>query len=222
MYRSNRSWTTRPLLVSTVALVTFGLGPAVAVSATIASVTRLDGTAILSKGARYIPGSEGALLKTGDRLLVLEGGQATVQFDDYCVYTLTDQEILDIKDLSTCAQGVGGEYRPDLAVAIPASLETSAGTGTEDEPALQPDALSTGDQTAVAGTTGSETGTTGTAGAAGGGAQAAGAAGGSTGGFVVGLSIPAMTALAIIGGVAVVESMRSHSTDDPQPEPLSK
>ncbi|HPB76985.1 MAG TPA: hypothetical protein PLY96_17260, partial [Chromatiaceae bacterium] len=55
-----------------------------------AKISRVDGNAIASQDARYLPAREGMALKEGDRLMVLENSTAIVTFTDGCQYTLKD------------------------------------------------------------------------------------------------------------------------------------
>lgn len=208
--------------------------PAVPANANlIASITRIDGTAIISNGTLYSPASEGTRLKPGDRLIVLDGGQATVHFSDHCHYLQTDQNILDIVEQSTCELGQGGEYRPDLTVVEPPEVEIAISTGVEEEVTFDFSTLQATDplQTsvvvepvaagAVSGT--AATGAVPASGAAGA-ASAAGIAGaaGGAGAVSIGLSMPALTALAITGGFGILEATVLKTSDEPQPVPLSQ
>jgi hypothetical protein len=74
---------------------------------------RVDGTVIASQDARYIPAREGLSLKEGDRLMVLADGKAIVRFLDGCEYSLADQAVLVVQNVSTCAANGSGVYRVD-------------------------------------------------------------------------------------------------------------
>jgi hypothetical protein len=99
--------------VGTVLLTGLGIvGMAMAADqAPIAKLVRVDGTVIASQDARYIPAREGMSLKEGDRLMVLADGKAIVRFLDGCEYSLTDQAVLVVQDVSTCASNGSGVYR---------------------------------------------------------------------------------------------------------------
>ena len=75
----------------------------------------VDGVAMMSEGARYVPVSEGRSIKLGDRLMLLEGGRAAIWYGDTCEYFLGDREVLDVTETSPCVAGLGGQFRPEIA-----------------------------------------------------------------------------------------------------------
>jgi hypothetical protein len=79
----------------------------------VARLVRVDGTAIASQDARYVPAREGMSLKEGDRLMVMEGSNAVIRFTDGCKYTLADQAVLVVQGISTCASSGAGIYQVD-------------------------------------------------------------------------------------------------------------
>jgi len=83
-----------------------------------AKVTRVDGNAIASQDARYLPAREGMALKEGDRLMVLENSTAIVSFADGCQYTLKDMGVLVVQKTSTCALNGVGVYNFDPRTAV--------------------------------------------------------------------------------------------------------
>lgn len=83
-----------------------------------AKVTRVDGNAIASQDARYLPAREGMALKEGDRLMVLENSTAIVSFADGCQYTLKDMGVLVVQKMSTCALQGAGVYNFDPRTAV--------------------------------------------------------------------------------------------------------
>lgn len=88
-----------------------------AASEAMGRLVQIEGTAMISQGDRYLPGSEGTFLKEGDRLFALEGSEAILLFADACRYRLGDDRVLDVGPQSPCALGLGGEYRPGLVAA---------------------------------------------------------------------------------------------------------
>ncbi len=83
-----------------------------------AKISRVDGNAIASQDARYLPAREGMTLKEGDRLMVLEGSSAIVSFADGCQYTLKDMGVLVVQKMSTCALQGAGVYSFDPRSAV--------------------------------------------------------------------------------------------------------
>jgi hypothetical protein len=84
----------------------------------IATFSRIDGFAVVSQGAQYIKAHEGMPLSEGDRLMMLEGGTATIVFKDGCQYQIADDELLSIGATSTCASKGAGSLKIDPTTAI--------------------------------------------------------------------------------------------------------
>ncbi|MGB4336787.1 MAG: hypothetical protein WBJ41_18300 [Chromatiaceae bacterium] len=90
------------------------IGMAVAADqAQVATLVRIDGAAIASQDAKYVPAREGMTLKEGDRLMVLEGGSAILAFADGCQYELGEMAMLAVQGISTCAAKGVGVYKVD-------------------------------------------------------------------------------------------------------------
>ena len=96
-----------------------GMGLALAADqASIATVARVDGTAVVSQDARYVPARQGMILNEGDRLMVLEGGSAILTFADGCQYELGSMAMLTVSGVSTCAADGAGVYKVDPESAV--------------------------------------------------------------------------------------------------------
>lgn len=95
------------------------VGMAVAADqAQVAKLVRNDGSAVVSRDAKYIPAREGMTLKEGDRLMVLEGGGAILAFADGCQYELGEMAMLAVEGISPCAANGVGVYKVDPKSAI--------------------------------------------------------------------------------------------------------
>lgn len=70
----------------------------------IGEIMRIEGSAMISQGTRYVDALEGMALRAQDRILVLEGGSALLQFTDGCQYSVRDSELLTIGVESACAE----------------------------------------------------------------------------------------------------------------------
>ncbi len=81
--------------------------------AQVATLVRIDGAAVASQDAKYVPAREGMTLKEGDRLMVLEGGSAILAFTDGCQYELGQMAMLAVQGISTCAANGVGVYKVD-------------------------------------------------------------------------------------------------------------
>ena len=84
----------------------------------VGSFARIEGVAVVSKGAQYVKAQEGMPLNEGDRLMVMEGGKAVLSFKDGCSYEVADNEILTIGATSTCASNAVGSYKVDPHSAV--------------------------------------------------------------------------------------------------------
>jgi hypothetical protein len=77
-----------------------------------AVVSKIEGNAVASQGERYVTVHDGMRLVEGDRLMVLEGGQAVVTFNDGCRLDLPEMAILSVQAGSICALNGVGVYQP--------------------------------------------------------------------------------------------------------------
>ena len=98
--------------------LTLGLG-AVSAAEPVGTLSRVEGFAFVSQGAQYVAGREGMSLKEGDRVMVMDGGNAIISFADGCKYSLADNEVLSLGGTSTCASDSDGSYKIDPYVAAP-------------------------------------------------------------------------------------------------------
>jgi hypothetical protein len=69
----------------------------------VANVSRITGDAVVSKGAKYVSGTEGMGLTVGERIMSLAGSTTVIQYRDGCRYTLEANELLTIDDESPCS-----------------------------------------------------------------------------------------------------------------------
>jgi len=70
----------------------------------IGSVTRLQGVVMVNQGEKYTTAYEGTGLSPGDRVMTLDGGTATLTFDDGCVYTIESNRIFKLTSTSPCGK----------------------------------------------------------------------------------------------------------------------
>ena len=93
-------------IAATLVAVSMALAlPVSQAAAPVASFARINGHALVSKGGQYVEAKEGMSLAEGDRLMVMEGGSATIVFADDCRYQMEDNEVLTIGATSTCSGG---------------------------------------------------------------------------------------------------------------------
>ena len=74
-----------------------------------ATVARIEGEAVASKGAEYITANEGMVLRTGQRIMALAQSSAVLQFSDGCRYKIEANELLIVERESPCALGLVAE-----------------------------------------------------------------------------------------------------------------
>lgn len=74
----------------------------------VASLARIEGSAVVSKGSQYVSATEGLGLKVGERVMSLAASATTIQFSDGCRYVLEANQLLTIEDKSPCALGLVG------------------------------------------------------------------------------------------------------------------
>jgi hypothetical protein len=100
------------------ACLTLGFG-VVSAAEPVGTLSRIEGTAFVSQGAQYVPGREGMALNEGDRVMVMDGGNAIISFTDGCAYSLADNEVLSLGATSTCASESEGSYKVESYAAAP-------------------------------------------------------------------------------------------------------
>ena len=107
-----------PLLLAAGLAAGFGQAGA---NDSVATLTELNGIAMVSQGSTYVNATQGMTLRQGDRLMAMEGGSAVVTYADGCVKTLDDNQILTLGDASSCTTG-------DVAQAAVGPYVAAAGT----------------------------------------------------------------------------------------------
>mgnify|MGYP003574424974 CR=1 FL=1 len=100
------------------ACLTLALG-VVSAAEPVGTLSRIEGIAFVSQGAQYVAGREGMALKEGDRVMVMDGGNATISFGDGCNYSLGDNEVLSLGATSACASEAEGSYKVEPYAAAP-------------------------------------------------------------------------------------------------------
>lgn len=107
------------LLVTTIAAVAFSaaVSSAPVTKPQVATLARITGSVMVNKGPQYVGGTEGMPLATGERIMTLASASAVLQFDDGCMYTMEENEVVTIPRLSPCVLTKGSGAR--LGVASP-------------------------------------------------------------------------------------------------------
>ena len=79
-------------------------GSALATPST-ATLVNANGSVMVNQGKQFVSAKEGLLLSLGDRVMVMEGGNAVVKYADGCIQTLTSGSLAVIAQQSACVLG---------------------------------------------------------------------------------------------------------------------
>lgn len=121
--------------VATAAALTAGLAQASETGDTVATVTTIEGVALVSQGANYVTAETGMALREGDRLMAMEGGSIQLTYLDGCKLTVDDNQVMRLGAADSCStqtlsQSQVGPYLAQGPVAgIPAGLITAGVVG---------------------------------------------------------------------------------------------
>jgi hypothetical protein len=84
----------------------FAMLAASVVSASAATLTEINGRALVSKGSGFVPAAKGVFLSPGDRVVVEGQGTATIQFTDGCSHPLSSGTIFTVTKASPCSANI--------------------------------------------------------------------------------------------------------------------
>jgi hypothetical protein len=107
-------------------MLTVAAGQAVA-SETVGEIKRLEGSALISQGERFVAAREGMPLHELDRLMVLEDSTALVAFSDGCERQMTEKELLVVAGADMCAKKPANYEGVERTAQ--SALETTTGAG---------------------------------------------------------------------------------------------
>jgi hypothetical protein len=77
--------------------------------ASIAAISKIDGQVMVNQGQDFAPAQVGMRLKPGDRIMVQEDSEVTLNFDDECRLEVDENKLVTVPDRSTCAGAVLAE-----------------------------------------------------------------------------------------------------------------
>ena len=87
-------------------LLSLSAMPALAAEqAPLATLSQQQGTVLVNQGEVFATAQEGQALQAGDRVLVMEGGEATLVFADGCALPVGPGSLLEVPAVSPCASG---------------------------------------------------------------------------------------------------------------------
>ena len=78
-------------------------------------LANIEGTVLVNQGESYVTAQEGMQLNPGDQLMVMDGGLASIEFADGCLYKVNGNEILRIDTQSACAVNASKAVGPYYA-----------------------------------------------------------------------------------------------------------
>lgn len=96
------------------------LAGSVVASDKVANLSEMEGTVLVSQGEKFVTAEAGQVLGAGDRVLVMEGGKATVTFTDGCALPVEPGTHIVLPEKSTCAGGIAQtqQISPQVAQAV--------------------------------------------------------------------------------------------------------
>lgn len=74
-------------------------------ASSVATLGPIHGVVLVNQGKEFVSAQPGQALVVGDRVLALQGGQASLRFADGCVLPLASGSLLTVPAKSTCAGG---------------------------------------------------------------------------------------------------------------------
>lgn len=71
-----------------------------------ATLSMTNGSVLVNQGKQFVTSQPNQVLAAGDRVMVMEGGNATVRYADGCVQALNSGSLAVIGQQSVCASGI--------------------------------------------------------------------------------------------------------------------
>jgi len=86
----------------TAIVLSLGLGTVAHASEPVGQISSIQGSALISQGAQYVPAREGMSLRELDRVVIMEDSSATLAFADGCEYTMGEMDLLTVSSTTAC------------------------------------------------------------------------------------------------------------------------
>jgi hypothetical protein len=109
-------------------VVTLALALAFSGAASAATLSAANGSVMVNQGKQFVSAQAGQALAAGDRVMVMQDGNAVVRFDDGCDVTINGGSVATVPAVSTCAGGKMEVSR--LAGDTSSTVAGSSSTGT--------------------------------------------------------------------------------------------
>ena len=71
----------------------------------VATVSQIQGVALVSQGADYVTAEQGMSLHEGDRVMAMEGGSVALTYVDGCKLDVGDNQVFTVGNATSCSQG---------------------------------------------------------------------------------------------------------------------
>ncbi len=86
----------------------------------VATLSVTNGSVLVNQGKQFITAQPSQVLAAGDRVMVMEGGNAIVKYTDGCIQTLNSGSLAVIPQQSSCATGINkvAQISPVSAQAV--------------------------------------------------------------------------------------------------------
>ncbi|WP_146910505.1 hypothetical protein [Arenimonas daejeonensis] len=86
----------------------------------VATLSSQQGTVLVNQGEEFVTAADAQALQAGDRVMVMEGGNATITFADGCAFPLASGSLVEVPAVSTCAGAVATvqQVGPSYAQAV--------------------------------------------------------------------------------------------------------
>lgn len=126
----------------------------------VATVSQIQGVALVSQGADYVTAKQGMTLSEGDRVMAMEGGNVALTYVDGCKLNIADNQVFTVGNAASCSEGTLSQRSvgPYLAAAGAGGAATAgriaagvlgtvvivglaSDTGSDDRPTWTPRAL---------------------------------------------------------------------------------
>mgnify|MGYP003490796302 FL=1 len=75
-------------------------------ASSVASLNVSNGSVLVNQGKQFVTAQPGQVLAAGDRVMVMEGGNAVVKYADVCVQALGSGSLAVVAAQSVCASGI--------------------------------------------------------------------------------------------------------------------
>ncbi len=89
-------------------------------ASSVATINVTNGSVLVNQGKQFVTAQPSQVLAAGDRVMVMEGAKATINYADGCVQTLNSGSLAVVPQQSVCASGLNdvAQISPVSAAAV--------------------------------------------------------------------------------------------------------